>query len=63
MLEKILNKVLSGKFVLTVICGFVFAYSAYARVLSAEAIGTILTCVFISYFRKPEEKNNGSDPS
>lgn len=58
-----MNKLLSGRYLLTVICGLTFAWAALNKILSAEAITTILTMVFVSYFdrsdRKTENGNGG----
>lgn len=54
MSEIDLSKFSSGKFWLTIISGLVFAYATWERLLSAEAIATIITMVFISYFQKSE---------
>ena len=54
-----LNKFSSGKFWLTIISGFVFAYAVYAKILNSEATATILTMVFISYFQKEKDQISG----
>ena len=63
MSEKILNKVLSGRFLLTAICGIVFAYCAMKGRIEVAAITSILSSVFASYFsrddRAPEQKPPG----
>jgi len=51
-----MNKLLSGRYLLTVISGLVFAYAVYTKQLSAEATASIISMVFVSYFNK---KNNG----
>lgn len=53
------SKFSSGKFWLTIISGIVFAYATFKRILSAEAVATIVTMVFISYFQKSPEPNTG----
>ena len=55
MNETIVKKLTSGKFWLTIIAGFTFAYATYARILDSAAVGVIVTAVFLSYFSK--EKN------
>ncbi len=61
MSQKTVDKILSGRLWLTVITGIVFAYVAFAKILSGEAIATIITAVFTSYFnRHDREKENGS---
>ena len=51
------NKLLSGQYFLTVICGGVFAYTACTKILPADATIAILTTVFISYFKR--DRGNG----
>jgi len=53
------SKFTSGKFWLTIISGFVFAYAVVVKFLNAEATATILTMVFISYFQKEKYQPNG----
>ena len=50
-----INKLTSGRFILTVICGVVFAYAAVTSLISPEAVGIIITIVFKSYFEKKKE--------
>ncbi|MCK9370618.1 hypothetical protein M0R04_11970 [Candidatus Dojkabacteria bacterium] len=56
-----IEKILSGRLILTVVCAVVFAYVSIAKIIPADAIISILTMVFISYFqrqdRKQEDKN------
>jgi hypothetical protein len=50
--SKFAMRLLSGRLWLTVIAGLVFAYATYAKILNSEAVATILTMVFISYFQR-----------
>ena len=50
------EKILSGRFYLTVISGAVFAYAVWSGKLNAEATATIITMVFISYFQRDRTK-------
>ena len=52
MLEKIVEKLTSGKFLLTIMVGISFLYATFTKLLSPEAVATIITMVFISYFQK-----------
>lgn len=54
-----LNKLLSGRFILTVICGLVFGYVAIKMILPPEQTATILTMVFVSYFQKNRTEQKG----
>jgi len=55
-----MNKLLSGRFFLTVICGLVFFLASISGQLSNEAIAAIIATVFQAYFnrtdRTPEVK-------
>lgn len=50
--KKMTEKLLSGRFILTVITGVVFAYAVWQKIINAEATATIITMVFISYFQR-----------
>ncbi len=59
ILKKIVDQFTSGRYILTIICGVVFAYCAWKRVLTAEAITAIISMVFISYFQR-QDRGNGT---
>ena len=50
-----MDKLLSGRWLLTMAGAIVFIYSSLTHVLSSEAIIGILMYVFQSYFNKKEE--------
>lgn len=52
------EKLISGRFWLTVIAGLVFAYTGVTRILPPEAIASIITMVFVSYFER-HDRNGG----
>ena len=54
-----INKLLSGRFILTVICGLVFAYATLNYILPKDAITAIITMVFVSYFQRNDRVNGG----
>jgi hypothetical protein len=56
---KIKEKLLSGRFWLTIITGLVFAYAVKTKLLNSEATATIITMVFISYFQR--NRQNGQN--
>jgi hypothetical protein len=56
--EQIIEKVTSGRFILTVIGGAVFTYSVCSKILPSEATASILTMVFISYFQRHDRKDD-----
>ena len=51
-----MKKLISGRFLLTIISGIVFAYVVCTKTLPAEATASILTMVFVSYFQRPDRK-------
>ena len=53
-----MNKILSGRWVLTIITGVVFAFATFKGILQAEAVATIITMVFISYFQRTDRKED-----
>ena len=53
------EKLFSGRFWLTVITGFVFAYAVIKRILPAEAAAAIITMVFSNYFNRNDRVKNG----
>lgn len=62
MIDRIVNKVTSGQWILTVACAFTFCWCAVKDILPPEAISAIIGMVFTSYFnRKRPETNEPSD--
>ena len=53
------EKLLSGRYFLTVVSGIVFAYATYTKLLNAEAVAAIVTMVFLNYFQRDRSKENG----
>ena len=59
-MNAIIDKVTSGRFLLTVICGITFAYLACSKMLPSEAVMGVLVLVFQAYFnRQDREIPNG----
>lgn len=54
-----MEKLLSGRFLLTVICGVVFAYCSIFKIMPVDATISIISMVFISYFNRNDRKQNG----
>ena len=50
------KKLSSGRFVLTITSGLVFAYAVVTKILPPEATSAILTMVFVSYFNRSDRK-------
>jgi hypothetical protein len=47
-----MNKLCSGRFILTVVSALVFAYVSIRGVITSEAIAAILATVFSNYFNR-----------
>lgn len=60
-MDKIWLKFLSGRFLLTVVAGLVFAYCAITKMLNAECVSAIVSMVFISYFQR-NDRNGAKQP-
>ena len=58
--DRIVNKVISGRWLMTTCCCFVFAWAVVNKLINEQAAVVILTMVFKSYFdradRNGEEK-------
>ena len=46
------NKLLSGRYFLTICGGLGFLWCIYAKLLTAGEISTIITMIFVSYFQR-----------
>ncbi len=55
-----IEKLSSGKFWLTIICGVVFAYCSIRGILSQDKIMEVILIVIYAYFTK--QKENGGQP-
>ena len=54
-----MEKLKSGRFILTIISGLVFVYATVAKILTSEVVAAIIIMVFQGYFnRKREEDKN-----
>ena len=51
-IQKSVDKLLSGRFFLTIITGLVFAYVSWKKIIGADVIATIITMVFSLYFTR-----------
>jgi len=62
MLEHILSKVSSGRWILTVICGLVFAYGSVKGIIPKDAVVSIISMVFVAYFNRHDRtpENGGA---
>jgi len=55
MWEKVISKVLSGRFILTVFAGLAFLFTILEKTIPSEAAVSIMTMVFVSYFNRKRE--------
>lgn len=53
-----MNKIFSGRWILTVACAIVFAYASIKGILDAATVATILMFVFREYFSQGERKDD-----
>lgn len=60
MIDKIVSKLTSGKFILTMVASGVFAYLSCKGMLPAEDVKTIVLVVVYAYFTKQNGANNES---
>lgn len=51
-----IEKLLSGKFIFTVITAIVFAYSVFSKILTADQTHSIILTIVAFYFYKKEDK-------
>lgn len=58
--KHIISKLSSGRWLLTVICGGVFAYVSMMKIIPVDATVSILTMVFVSYFSRKDRKEENN---
>jgi len=54
------SKLLSGKFLFTVICAFVFAYMSINGLLPSDKVNEIILIVIYAYFTKKDNKGGAA---
>ena len=59
MWQKAIEKMLSGRYILTVVCALVFAYCSIQKTMPMDATISIVSMVFISYFNRGDRNPNG----
>lgn len=55
-MEGLRKKLSSGRYFLTIVGGLAFAYCVYKQSIEPQAIASILTMIFVSYFQKNREE-------
>lgn len=63
MKEKVLNRLVSVKSIMTLVLTFVFAFLSVTGVISAEQFLTIFTVIVSFFFGSVSEKNKEGDKS
>ena len=56
------DKLLSGRFLLTIACAIVFIWATMNKFLEAQAVAAILASVFASYFAQGQNSDNKPKP-
>ena len=52
MIQKIIEKLTSGKFLLTIIAGMVFAYCSVKQIIPPDKTYDIISVIVVAYFMK-----------
>lgn len=61
ILERLMYKVTSGRFIFTVVAATVYASMALSGTLKEERVMEILLIVVYAYFSRPRTDNNGNN--
>lgn len=59
MWQKIIEKLTSGRFILTLIAGMVFAYCAVRGIITSDKTYDIISIIVVAYFMRSQ---NGTTP-
>ena len=54
---QVVSKLCSGRFILTVISGLVFAYAVVTKLIDSQATASIITLVFMAYFSRKRKED------
>lgn len=52
------DKIMSGKFLFTIIAGIVFAYCAITKYLAPDKIYDVISIVVVAYFMRKDDNAN-----
>lgn len=55
IIERVVSKLTSGQWILTVSCAFVFAWCSVEGIIETQAITAILSSVFVAYFNRDRQ--------
>jgi len=61
IIERLIWKVTSGRFIFTIVVGFVFAYLACTGVLKEDRIMEVTLIVLYAYFSRPRQNGNNGE--
>jgi len=56
-MNKIIEKLTSGKFLLTIIAGMVFAYCSVKQIIPPDKTYDIISVIVVAYFMKGQSNN------
>ena len=56
MISKVLDKVLSGRWLLTVTCAAVLAYGVYSKIMPSQTAVLVIVLVFEWYFKRDDRQ-------
>lgn len=54
-----INKLLSGRWLLTIACAIVFIWASLKGILEAQAVSAIIASVFQAYFSRQDRQTKG----
>lgn len=60
-MNKIISKLLSGRFIFTIITALVFAYCSITKILPIDKIHEIILVVVYAYFSRQDRKNESDN--
>ena len=60
--QKIIEKLTSGRFILTIIVGIVFAVLAIMKVLPVDKVHDVILIVIYGYFTRSDRKSENGKP-
>jgi hypothetical protein len=60
LLERLMYKITSGRFIFTVVAAFVYAYMSINGIIKEDRVMEILLIVVYAYFSRPRVEANGN---
>ena len=62
MWKEIVSKIISGRYILTVVCAGVFAYGVYSRIIPSQTAVLVIVLVFEWYFKREDRPKEEVKP-